>query len=214
MADDEDVPYGEDFHDAVAAKEWADAALRKRPCRPTIFEHFADALRSAGVAGPRVLELGSGPGFLAEHVLDACPFIAEYVLLDFSEPMLELSRQRLSRHAARTRFVRADFKSDAWPTTTDGPFDFVCSLQAVHELRHKRHAPRLYQQIRSLLTPGGSVVICDHLPEIAVKPRHHLLYRTIDEQIQALSSAGFVAPRLLWNEYHMAMLIATSTPEQ
>jgi SAM-dependent methyltransferase len=124
--------------------------------------------------------------------------------------MLELSRQRLTRYATQTRFVRGDFKSDVWPTTVGGPFDFVCSLQAVHELRHKRHAPRLYQQLRSVVAPGGTVVICDHLPEIAVKPRHHLLYMTLDEQIQALTNAGFVAPHVLRNEHHMAMYRAVN----
>jgi hypothetical protein len=68
----------------------------------------------------------------------------------------------------------------------------------------------LYHQIRSLLAPAGVVVICDHLPEIAVKPRHHLLYQTIDEQLQALTHAGFTAPRVLWNEHHMAMYRARS----
>jgi SAM-dependent methyltransferase len=210
MTDDEDVPYGEDFHDAVAAAEWAEAAMRKRPWRVGIFERFADAVRGVEITRPRLLELGSGPGFLAEHVLDACPSVAEYVLFDFSEPMLDLSRQRLARHATRTRFVRGNFKSDTWPAVVAGPFDLVCSLQAVHELRHKRHAPRLYQDIRSVVAPGGTVVICDHLPEIAVKPRHHLLYMTLDEQIQALTSAGFIDPRVLWNDHHMAMYRATS----
>ena len=40
MEDEEDVPYGEDFHDAAVAAAWADAVGRKRPWRPTIFEHF------------------------------------------------------------------------------------------------------------------------------------------------------------------------------
>ena len=34
--------------------------------------------------GARVLELGSGPGFLAERVLERCPQLGTYTLVDFS----------------------------------------------------------------------------------------------------------------------------------
>jgi len=73
-------------------------------------------------------------------------------------------RQRLGAHAARTRF-HADFKTEAWPEVVGGPFDFVLSLQAVHELRHERYGPRLCRQLLPLLAPAAEVLICDHLPE-------------------------------------------------
>lgn len=43
-------------------------------------------------------------------------------------------------------FSKRIFKTETWPSVVDGPFDFVLSLQAVHELRHKRHAEHLYRQ--------------------------------------------------------------------
>lgn len=104
MTDDElDVPYGEDFHDKATAVAWADAAIRKRPWRKTIFEHFVSIVGSASVSHPRVLELGSGPGLLAEQVLERCASVGQYVLLDFSDAMLEQSRRRLESQAARIR---------------------------------------------------------------------------------------------------------------
>jgi ubiquinone/menaquinone biosynthesis C-methylase UbiE len=205
MTDDEDVPYGENFHDEGEASAWADAAIRKRPWRRMIFERFATAVQESSLAGARVLELGSGPGFLAEHVLDRCPSIEQYTLLDFSEAMLALSRSRLSQHVARTSFVRADFKSDAWPAAAGAPFDFVLSLQAVHELRHKRHAQRLYEQVRSVASPGAQLIVCDHLPESAPTPRHRVLYMTVPEYLEVLGSAGFAEARVVWSEHRMAM---------
>jgi SAM-dependent methyltransferase len=201
--DDEDLPYGEDFHDEAQAAAWADAAARKRPWRPLIFDQFVAAI--AGSPGPRILELGSGPGFLAEHVLDRCPSVARYTLLDFAMPMLRQSQQRLQRHGSRAVFVQADFKSDAWPAEVEGPFDFVFSLQAVHELRHKRHAPRLYQQVRALLSPGAELVVCDHLPEGAFTPRHRRLFLSQTENLTALAESGFVDARLVWSEHAMAL---------
>ncbi len=72
-SDDDDLPYGENFHDEAEAAAWADAAARKRPWRPMIFDHFATVIHETKSPAPRILELGSGPGFLAKHVLDRCP---------------------------------------------------------------------------------------------------------------------------------------------
>lgn len=202
--DEYDLPYGEDFHDQAQAAAWADAAGRKRPWRPTLFDLFAKAVTESGVPEPRILELGSGPGFLAEHVLDRCPSLLRYTLLDFSMPMLSLSQRRLERHRSRTRFVQADFKSSTWFSKVGGPFDFVFSLQAVHELRHKRHAPRLYAQIRALLSSGTEFIVCDHLPDSAPTPRHTRLYMTTTENLAELAKAGFSAPEVIWCEHEMA----------
>jgi SAM-dependent methyltransferase len=210
MSDDGDIPYGENFHDPAVAAAWADAAARLRPWRPLIFERFAAALRESPLPAPRVLELGSGPGFLAEHVLDGCPAIARYTLLDFSDAMLELSRRRLVHHAARTDFVRADFKDEAWPAAAGGPFDFVLSLQAVHELRHKRHAPTLYARARSLLAPAATLLVCDHLPDVAPVPAHRVLYMESDEYLAVLSAAGFTDTTVVWGEHNMALYRARS----
>jgi ubiquinone/menaquinone biosynthesis C-methylase UbiE len=202
---EEDVPYGENFHDEGEAAAWADAAMRKRPWRSTIFERFAATVLESETDRPRVLELGSGPGFLAEHVLDHCPSIAEYTLVDFSQAMLGQSRRRLSQHAARTNFVQADFKNESWTAAVRGPFDLVFSLQAVHELRHKRHAPRLYEQIRSVASSRSEFVVCDHLPEAVHTPRHVVLYMTVTENLAALAKAGFNDAMLIWSDHAMAM---------
>ena len=206
MTDPEaDVPYGEDFHDPAVAVAWTEGVMRKRPWRTTIFDHFAAIVGAAPIARARVLELGSGPGFLAEQLLARCPSIARCTLLDFSEAMLEQSRRRLERYQDRTEFLRADFKSDSWPSLVGAPVDFVVSLQAVHELRHKRHAARLYAQLAPLLGPCAEVLICDHLPSGAHTPRHRVLYMTVEEKLEALTGAGLVDAKVVWSEHDMAL---------
>lgn len=205
IEDEVDIPYGENFHDEAEAAAWAEAAAQKRPWRTLIFDHFVAAVTGSRVAAPRILELGSGPGFLAEQVLDRCPSVAHYTLLDFSAAMLAQSRRRLDRHKARTEFLQADFKSDSWPARAGGPFDLVLSLQAVHELRHKRHAPRLYAQLRSILAPVAQLVICDHLPECGPTPRHRVLYMTTAEYLAVLAQAGFRDAEVVWSEHDMAL---------
>lgn len=210
---DEDVPYGEDFHDPAVAAAWAEGVMRKRPWRATIFEHFVAIVGAAPLTQARVLELGSGPGFLAEQLLTRCPSIARYTLLDFSEPMLAQSRRRLSGYQDRAEFLRADFKTDTWPSLVSAPVDFVVSLQAVHELRHKRHAGRLYAQLASLLQPGAEVLICDHLPDGAHTPRHRVLYMEPEEKLRALTGAGFVDAKVSWTDHNMVFYRARANPQ-
>ena len=182
-----DVPYGNDWDRAAEVAAWADAADRIRPWRSQIRDHIAGRIAMLP-SGARVLELGSGPGFLAHRVLQRCPDLDSYTLLDFSEPMLELCQERLAAFPAAS-FVRASFKSEDW-TRRVGRFDCVLSMQAVHEMRHKRHAPRLYEQIYQVLAVPGLIMICDHTP-FDDSPASTALYMTEQEQQEALAAAGF-----------------------
>jgi SAM-dependent methyltransferase len=127
-------------------------------------------------------------------VLEACPNLATYTLLDFSEPMLALSRERLGAFPAAS-FVHASFKSEEWPRRVGGPFDAVLSMQAVHELRNKRHALRLYEQAYEALGVPGEIMICDHTP-FDDSSTSTALYMTEQEQQHALFEARFSNVRI------------------
>ena len=189
----QDVPYGNDWHSAEEAAAWAEEADRRRPWRAQIRDHIA---RRVAVlpTGARVLELGSGPGFLAHRVMQSCPTLGGYTLLDFSEPMLALSRERLGMFPSAS-FVLASFKSGDWPRHVGGPFDCILSMQAVHELRHKRHALRLYEQAYDVLAVPGSIMICDHTP-FDDSSNSTALYMTELEQQEALAGARFANVRI------------------
>jgi hypothetical protein len=103
--------------------------------------------------------------------------------------MLAMSRERLARFPAAS-FVRADFRSEEWAHVAETPFDCVVSMQAIHEVRHKRHVPRLYELVYRTTAASGLVLICDHTPwddsEWSTS-----LFMTEEEQMRALFSAGF-----------------------
>ena len=77
-----------------------------------------------------------------------------------------------------------------------GPYEAVVSMQEVHEVRHKRHVPQLYQRIYNLLTAGGAFLVADRTPEDD-SARSRALFMTEGEQLQALATAGFVDVRAL-----------------
>ena len=184
----QDVPYGNDWDSATEAAAWAEAADRARPWRAEIRDHIAARIATLAPRA-RVLELGSGPGLLAQRVLQRCPHLEAFTLMDFSEPMLALSRERLSAFPAAS-FVRASFKSEDWTHHVEGRFDCVVSMQAIHELRHKRYARRLYEQVYQVLAVPGFFLVCDHTP-FDDSPRSIALYMTEQEQQQALADARF-----------------------
>ncbi|MDH0864456.1 class I SAM-dependent methyltransferase [Mitsuaria sp. GD03876] len=189
-----DVPSPIDLRQMADARQWADEAMVKRPWRTEFFETFAQTL-DAGNAH-HVLELGSGPGFLAHYLLGALPEI-DYVALDFSSAMHQLAAERLGPAASRVRFVERSFREPDWVEGL-GPFDHVVTNQAVHELRHKRHARALHEQVRGLLKPGGRYLVCDHFAGDGGM-KNDQLYMSIEEQRLALAEAGFtrVEPLLL-----------------
>ncbi len=182
-----DVPSPIDLRLMEDAHPWAEAALGKRPVRPEFFDTFA---RLIGTDGVRVLELGSGPGFLAEHLLRALPGL-RYVALDFSPAMHQLAAERLGDRAARVTFVERSFREPAWVDGL-GPFDFVVTNQAVHELRHKDHAATLHAQVRPLLAAGGIYLMCDHFCGEGGLSNDQL-YMTVAEQHDALVRGGFAS---------------------
>ena len=190
---EQDVPYGDDWDSAANVAAWTEAADRKRPWRAQIRDRIADRVASLP-QGARVLELGSGPGFLAQRVLERSPHLAGYTLLDFSEHMLAFSRERLAAFPTAS-FLLASFKSADWTRRVVGPFECVVSMQAVHELRNKRHAPRLYEQIYQVLAVPGLTMICDHTP-FDNSAASTTLYMTEQEQQEALAQAGFANVRI------------------
>lgn len=185
----DDVPSPIDLRDEADAHTWVREADLKRPWRTQLRDAFAAQLAAMIPPAHRVLELGSGPGLLAERILRSCA-VERYTLFDFSPPMLAISRERLGANPA-SRFVLGDFKQPDWMRELDAPFDAVVTMQAVHEIRHKRHVPGVYRQIHGILRPGGRLLVCDHNP-LDTSARAAALHATEAEQHAALASAGFV----------------------
>ena len=88
-----DVPSPIDLRTEKDAREWAASAMSRRPWRAVFFQRFVEELRSLDVRPLQILELGSGPGFLARCILDAIP--AAYSMLGFS--MHNLACEQLRR---------------------------------------------------------------------------------------------------------------------
>src|ERR1700730_11415277 len=187
-----DVPSPIDLRLMSDALEWERTAMEKRPCRMEFFTTFAEELRQLKPPVSRVLELGSGPGSLPCYLLKALPNV-HMVLIDFSAAMHELAKQRLGPLVNRAEFVEGSFKDSLWSGRLT-QFDAVVTHQAVHELRHKRYALDLHKQVKAVLRPGSSYLVCDHFLGPGGMSNDQL-YMTVTEQKAAIECAGYLSVR-------------------
>lgn len=187
MPTDSDVPSPVDVRAMPDALSWEQSAMSKQPFRAMIFERIATEIDGT-LPTARILELGSGPGFLAEYLLRSLGR-RSYCMLDFSPAMHELAQRRLQSKASHVTFIERDFRTPEWSNGL-GLFDVVLTIQAVHELRHKRRAALLHAQVRQLLREKGVYLVCDHYSGEGGMSNDRL-YMTPGEQSEALRLGGF-----------------------
>jgi len=112
-----------------------------------------DALACTNCA-PQVLDLGAGTGLSTLYLLKRFPD-ARVTLLDFSEEMLSVARERF-RDNPNIDYVVGDYRS----LSLEGPFDIVISGLSIHHLTFEEKQ-ELIAKVFSLLAPDGEFLNAD-----------------------------------------------------
>jgi tRNA (cmo5U34)-methyltransferase len=142
---------------------WTDAAhardyLERKHTIPHLDEGYAALLEFLTPAPRRVLDLGTGDGYLMGLIRDVHPAVTG-VAADFSAEMLERARARFADIPA-VDVVEHDLDDPlpaAWRT-----FDAVVSSFAIHHVTDDRkHA--LYGEVLDRLAPGGVFCNLEHV---------------------------------------------------
>jgi SAM-dependent methyltransferase len=121
-----------------------------RTLRPGLFRRRKLAVETvAAYSAPRVLDVGCGSGRIGEFVLEAGA--SHYVGVDFSAPMIELSRRRLERFAAQAELIVDDFLT----APLEGPFEVILAVGLFDYLPEPH---RFSRRMFELCAPGGCVV--------------------------------------------------------
>lgn len=121
-----------------------------RTLRPGLFRRrklAVDTVRAYST--PRVLDVGCGSGRIGEFVLEAGA--SRYVGVDFSEPMIDMSRARLGRFSDRTELIVDDFLT----APLDGRFEVILAVGLFDYLPEPH---RFSRRMFELCAPGGCVV--------------------------------------------------------
>jgi tRNA (cmo5U34)-methyltransferase len=109
------------------------------------------------------IDLGCGDGILGAAILSEFPS-AHGILADFSEPMLAQAREQLKKFGDQLVFENLDYGEPDWVgrMQPNGPFDAIVSGYSIHHQPDARKR-EIYQEIYSLLKPGGWFINIEHI---------------------------------------------------
>ncbi len=202
-------------------QEWVDKDSQRAAEREAQFNAALSWL-SVFVSGQsRVMDLGCGPGTLAEKLLATFPEM-QVICSDGSEEMLKLARQRLASYGERVSYAQADFGADAWTAALPRELDAVVSARAIHNLRKLKLIAPVYAQIHELLRPGGVFMNIERVNfatpalrrlfrELQLKTRGRVpkmdgAAPSLAQQFSLLKRAGFRDIDCFWRETNTAIV--------
>ena len=202
-------------------QEWVNKDSRRAAERDAQFNAALSWL-SVFVSGQsRLMDLGCGPGTLAEKLLTAFPEM-HVICSDGSDEMLKLARQRLDSYGNRVSYAQADFGADNWTASLPRQLDGVVSARAIHNLRKLKLIGPVYGQIHELLRPGGVFMNIErvnfatptlrrHFRELQIKTRGHAAKMdgaapSLAQQLSLLKRAGFHDIDCFWRETNTAIV--------
>lgn len=110
-----------------------------------------------------LLDLGCGDGILGHALLELNPG-ARATFLDFSEPLLQLAKQRLASTSFAADFACVDYGQEGWQhlLPTNQTFDLIVSGFSIHHQPDARKQT-LYGELFQLLNPGGLFLNLEHV---------------------------------------------------
>lgn len=184
-----------EFHNTQFVRDWADRFVPS-PERLQLFDTIIDSLAHRLPGAAHIVELGIGPAYLAERILQKLPHVT-YEGVDFSKPMLDIAAERLAPYTSRVTFTQADLVGEDWGANVVHPVGAIVSTWALHDLGGEDNTTKVYRDCRHLLTPGGvflngDFVKPDDTPH-TYEPGRFLVSRHLD----LLQEVGFEDARCL-----------------
>ena len=173
---------------------YEDERFLVRLLRPGLFRRRELAVATVrSYSEPGVLDVGCGSGRIGELVLEAGT--SRYLGVDFSEPMIDLSRRRLERFGSRVELVCNDFLE----VPIEGRFDVVLAL-GLFDYLPDEPANALLRLFWQQLAPEGMLLVGNFAPHCPTRAfmewigNWYLIYRTAEDLARLAEQAGIPAP--------------------
>jgi ubiquinone/menaquinone biosynthesis C-methylase UbiE len=186
-----------DWQSQAYVDEWISRDVQKDADRRSRLAYMLTATSIPESAVNTVLDVGGGFGVVTEELLRVFPR-AQVTLQDFSEPMLEHARSRLSRYGDQVKYILVDLRDPLWADRMGGPFDLIVSGWAIHNLDDPKSIDACYRKIAGLLKPGCSFLDYDLFDHVG----------GVEAHIQMLRKARFVHADSIWHEAPSAIIVA------
>lgn len=178
-----------EFHSEEFATGWAERFL-PTPERIRLFELVFSQLDRCIPPNGTVVELGIGPGYLADYLLERLPGITYYGI-DFSSPMLQIARKRLQSYSSQVRFIQSDLVEEHWSERVSTPVHAFVSTWALHDLGSPTHVNAVYEGVFHALNDDGILVNGDFIKPVGAVQEFEGGRFSVDKHLELLRQAGF-----------------------
>jgi ubiquinone/menaquinone biosynthesis C-methylase UbiE len=128
--------------------------------------------------GMTVLDLGCGPGFFSMEIAKILNGSGKVIAADLQEGMLQKVDKKIKGTELEQRIEL--HKCEETKIGVTDPIDFVLAFYMVHEVPNQE---KLFEEIKSILKPGGKVYI--------IEPNFHVTKKAFEEMIFRLKGMGF-----------------------
>ena len=182
-----------EFHDAEFVRGWASRFVPTEP-RLQLFDMILDEVNGLGKATPHVVELGTGPGYMARHILERNDSLT-YEALDFSEVFFDVARETIGDLVHRVTFTNADLMQQTWPKKLSKQPDASISTWALHDLGGREPVADVYARCYETLPEGGVLVNGDFIKPDGTTWDYEPGRFEIDLHLDFLRKAGFTDPK-------------------
>jgi tRNA (cmo5U34)-methyltransferase len=191
-----------DAHERWDPDTYLDWVRSGMPAYDRLQEQLVKATRK--VVASRILDLGSGTGETARHLLAAHPE-AELIGVDGSEEMLSAAREALAGKRAHFHVGRLEHPLPG------GDYPLIASALTIHHLPAAQKQD-LYDRIAKALRPGGRFVLADLVipddpADVSSELSEYDNPDTIGDQLDWLDQAG-LQPHLCWTHLDLAVIAA------
>jgi len=128
--------------------------------------------------GMTVLDLGCGPGFFSLEIARILDNSGKVIAADLQDGMLEKVTRKIKGTSLEKRIKLHKCQEDKVGLTEK--VDFILAFYMVHEVPDP---VRLFNEIKSILKPGGKFYI--------IEPKFHVSGKAFEAMNQSLISEGF-----------------------
>ncbi|MEE4235282.1 MAG: class I SAM-dependent methyltransferase [Anderseniella sp.] len=198
-----------EFHDPEFVQGWANRFVPTQP-RLQLFDLILGQIEQLCKPDAHVLELGTGPGYMARHILE-CNKLVSYEALDFSDAFIDVARKTIGDLSSRVVFTNADLMAQDWPDRLSRKPDAIISTWALHDLGAQEPIANVYARCHEILPVGGLLANGDFIKPDGTSWDYEPGRFEIGRHLELLRAAGFEEPRSL---AHLEPNTENPTPAQ
>jgi Methylase involved in ubiquinone/menaquinone biosynthesis len=191
------------------------------PCYDDFYKIIVE-LSESQLPNPRILDIGAGTGLLTSFLISKFPK-TQFTLIDFSDEMLNVARQRFEG-MDNISYIASDYKG----FVEQEQYDIIVSALSIHHLSNAEKSS-LYRGIYQSLAKGGAFINGDQFlarsqetedwyhklwvdkiestslsekEKLAAYERMKLdVPATVEDNLHWLEAAGFANPDLFYKYY-------------